>query len=145
MPDFAPISPCTSEESSSSAGKISVTGEWTDIERKYRVDPRVLGAGQHGPVRECTDRATGRRRAVKSIRKGGSAAESAGIAREISLLRGTKHPGIIRLVDVFEDSERVRIVTDLCAGGELFDRIVRRSSDRDDDGVPCHIKDIRIM
>ncbi|KAL7476482.1 hypothetical protein ACHAW6_002338 [Cyclotella cf. meneghiniana] len=51
-----------------------------------------------------------------------------GIQREISLLEGMNHDRILQLVDVYEDSEYVHIVTELCSGGELFDRIVEKSS-----------------
>ena len=46
-----------------------------------------------------------------------------------------KHRNVVRLVDVFEDREYVHLVTDLCRGGELFDRIVDKSSE--DNGTPC--------
>jgi calcium-dependent protein kinase len=34
-----------------------------------------------------------------------------------------KHPNIISLVDVFEEARYLHIVSELCTGGELFDRI----------------------
>ncbi len=55
-----------------------------------------------------------------------------------------RHRGIIRLVGVYEDGDCVHLVTDLCTGGELFDRIVERraaSSDRGDGGAPCFAED----
>ena len=138
MPDLAPVSPCFSEDgaSSSAATDMSITGKLSNIEYKYHVDPRVLGTGHHGSVRECIDRATGMKYAVKSIRKGDPAVKPGGLAREISLLREVNHEGIVQLVDVFEDAEYVHLVTDLCTGGELFDKIVEKSSNYDN-GSPC--------
>jgi serine/threonine protein kinase len=124
---------------SSPASPCGIIGEYDDIERRYRVDPRVLGTGNHGSVREGTDIATGERRAVKSIRKCDGRAGTGSIAREIALLREVDHRGIVGLVDVFEDDMYVHIVTDLCGGGELFDRIIQktqRGCDGGDDG-PC--------
>eukprot|EP00602_Paraphysomonas_sp_CaronLab_P005513 CAMPEP_0185023902 /NCGR_PEP_ID=MMETSP1103-20130426/6506_1 /TAXON_ID=36769 /ORGANISM="Paraphysomonas bandaiensis, Strain Caron Lab Isolate" /LENGTH=438 /DNA_ID=CAMNT_0027556691 /DNA_START=177 /DNA_END=1493 /DNA_ORIENTATION=+ len=37
------------------------------------------------------------------------------------------HPNIIRLVDVFEDDKYLHLVTELCTGGELFDRIIEKT------------------
>lgn len=37
------------------------------------------------------------------------------------------HPNIIKIYDYFEDLERFYIVTELCTGGELFDRIEKKS------------------
>jgi len=127
MPALAPVSPCTSEDNSSTAA-TSITGKMSNIEYKYHVDPFVLGTGHHGSVRECIDRMTGERYAVKSIRKSDPAVNPRGLAREIAFLREVKHPGIVQLVDVFEDADYVHLVTDLCEGGELFDEIVYKSN-----------------
>ncbi|KAL3775698.1 hypothetical protein ACHAW5_007586 [Stephanodiscus triporus] len=106
-----------------------IPGEYRDIEQKYRVDPRVLGTGYNGSVREAIDRVTGQRLAVKSIRKYD---HSRALVREIALLREMDHQSIIRLVDVFEDDDYIHIVTDLCTGGELFDKIVRKTQESND-------------
>ncbi|KAL3806186.1 hypothetical protein ACHAXA_011735 [Cyclostephanos tholiformis] len=134
-PDRVPISPSSLSEEDVAA--FGVTGErFGDIEDWYRIDPRILGSGHHGSVRRCVDVATGRRCAVKSIRKGDPHADHHVLVREIALLRETRHRGIIGLVDVIEDEDYVHIVTELCTGGELFDRIIEKASDRNSD-VPC--------
>jgi len=124
-PAAAPVSPCESETS----------GGDRDVEDRYAVDPRVLGAGHCGSVRACTDWFTGRRCAIKSVRKDDPAVTLDGLAREVALLREMDHPSVLRFVDVYEDDAYVHIVTELCAGGELFDRIV------DDDGAPALAED----
>lgn len=130
VPIASPVSVCTSEESSciAAAETMSITGKYSDIEIKYFVDPRVLGQGYHGSVRECIDRATGQRFAVKSIRKNDSAVNMGSLAREIMLLQKMKHHSTVQLVDVYEDTEYLHIITDLCEGGELFDKIIEKSS-----------------
>jgi serine/threonine protein kinase len=111
-----PVSPCTSRAP-------------TSIEDKYHVDPHVLGVGHHGSVRHCINRYTGEHFAVKSICKADPSVHSKGLAREVALLVEMKHDSIIQLVDVYEDAEYVHLVTEMCDGGELFDRIVEKSSD----------------
>ncbi|GFZ18720.1 calcium-dependent protein kinase 2 [Actinidia rufa] len=36
----------------------------------------------------------------------------------------SEHPNVVRIKDTYEDPLYVHIVMELCAGGELFDRIV---------------------
>ena len=136
MPLLTPISPCYTTESDASTATMSITGQYRNIEYSYHVDPKILGTGHHGSVRECTDRTTGQRYACKSIRKNDPNVKPGGLAREILLLREMKHQCIVQSVDVFEDADYVHLVTDLCSGGELFDKIIERSSSSDN-GMPC--------
>mmetsp|Transcript_41962 Transcript_41962/g.88092 ORF Transcript_41962/g.88092 Transcript_41962/m.88092 type:complete len:415 (+) Transcript_41962:304-1548(+) len=140
MPTAVPISPCITEESSHSSAAVPITGAFGNIEHKYHVDPHVLGTGHYGSVRECIDRSTGQRYAVKSICKSDPSVKPAGLVREIRLLKDMKHQIIVELVDVFEDAEYVHIVTDLCKGGELFDRIIEKASNGDI-GSKCFAED----
>ena len=86
----APITPSSGEESAAAAS-MSITGTFSAIEYKYHVDPRVIGTGHHGSVRECMNRVTGERFAVKSIRKSDKSVKPHGLAREILLLSEMKH------------------------------------------------------
>jgi len=52
------------------------------------------------------------------------------------LLDQMKHSSIIQLRDVFEDEEYLHLVTELCEGGELFDKIVDRASRSKKAGEP---------
>ncbi|KAL3810362.1 hypothetical protein ACHAXA_004204 [Cyclostephanos tholiformis] len=113
-----------------------------DVGERYDVDPRILGTGQQGSVRRCIDRITGEVYAIKSIRKDNPHVVPRDLKHEIETLRFTRHCGIIRLIDVIEDDTHVHLVTDLCEGGELYERIIARSSsstrgDDDDHDVPC--------
>ena len=49
------------------------------------------------------------------------------LKREIEILKEVKHPHIIELVDVYEDERYLHLVTELCTGGELFDRIIAKT------------------
>ena len=97
----------------------------------YRLSsPTIIGS-----VRACVNRTTGQRFAVKSISKSDPNVKPGGLAREITLLQEMEHENIIQLVDIFEDSEYVHLVTDICLGGELFDKVVEKSAE--DNGCPC--------
>lgn len=133
------ISPCTSSDAYDSPTASSIRGrlEFSDIRAWYYVDTQILGSGHYGSVRKCINRATGQKCAVKSIRKDNPAVKPRAIAREIALLLEMKHHSITQLVDVYEDAEYVHLVTDLCTGGELFDKIVEKTSSRVNRGTFC--------
>lgn len=61
--------------------------------------------------------------AIKTIDKTGSENTLERLRREINNLMAADHPHIIKLYDVYEDSQYVHLVTEYCSGGELFDRI----------------------
>ncbi len=122
------VSTDTVDTSSSSSIASQQELQYDNIEQKYQIDPRVLGSGHHGSVRQCTNRNTGVRYAVKTIDKSDPSVKPGCLQREILLLDEMKHENVIELVDVFEDERYLHIVTDLCTGGELFDRIVERAS-----------------
>lgn len=152
MPTATPVSPISSPQSAEltidadvmsatssappSPPPICITGKFANIEHKYHIDPKVLGTGHHGSVRRCIDRTTRQRYAVKSIRKSDPAVKIGGLHREIMLLDQMKHSSIIQLRDVFEDEEYLHLVTELCEGGELFDKIVDRASRSKKAGEP---------
>ena len=49
------------------------------------------------------------------------------IESEIAILKELEHPNITPIYEVYGDSNRMYLVTDLCEGGELFDRILEMS------------------
>ena len=49
------------------------------------------------------------------------------LKREVEILRCVDHPCIIKLYDVCEDDLFIHLVTELCTGGELFDRIIQKT------------------
>ncbi|KAG5185335.1 calcium-dependent protein kinase [Tribonema minus] len=111
---------------SRAAGSFSV-GTAGDVGEKYDIDYKhELGHGHYGVVRRCRDRTTGEAYAVKTIKKSRvSRIES--LKREIEILRRVRHPNIIALVAVYEDDRYIHLVTELCTGGELFDRIIKKT------------------
>lgn len=50
------------------------------------------------------------------------------VYKDIEVLRVLDHPNIIKLYEVFQDSEDIYLVQEFCEGGELFDYIVDKSN-----------------
>ncbi|XP_038705683.1 calcium-dependent protein kinase 26-like isoform X2 [Tripterygium wilfordii] len=90
---------------------------------------RKLGQGQFGTTYLCTEIATGIEFACKSIskRKLISREDVDDVRREIQIMHHlVGHKNIVTIKGAYEDPLYVHIVMELCAGGELFDRIIQR-------------------
>jgi len=84
-----------------------------------------LGDGAYGVVHKAAHLATGEQRAVKTIRKRKLQKQQAlKMLDEVEILKQLDHPNIIKVLEVFESNKSYHIVTELCTGGELFDRII---------------------
>ncbi|CAJ1948645.1 unnamed protein product [Cylindrotheca closterium] len=105
---------------------VMITDALADVRVKYHINPKELGHGHYGVVRKCMDRETKEWFAIKSIRKS-KVSKIEVLKREIQILKEVKHPNIIALIDVFEDAKYLHLVTELCTGGELFDRIIAKT------------------
>ena len=66
---------------------VLVWQQYSNVYDKYQFDQRILGKGLHGSVRQCIDRSTGERYAVKSIRKDNPKVKPQRLLREVSLLQ----------------------------------------------------------
>uniref|UniRef100_A0A0D9VJL4 non-specific serine/threonine protein kinase n=1 Tax=Leersia perrieri TaxID=77586 RepID=A0A0D9VJL4_9ORYZ len=90
---------------------------------------RKLGQGQFGTTYLCTDLATGVDYACKSIskRKLITREDVEDVRREIQIMHHLAgHANVVAIKGAYEDQQYVHIVMELCAGGELFDRIIER-------------------
>lgn len=47
---------------------------------------------------------------------------------EIDILKNLDHPNIMKLYEVFEDSQSIYLVSELCKGGELFDELMKKKN-----------------
>ena len=45
---------------------------------------------------------------------------------EVKILQTVDHPNIIKLYEYFEDKKNVYLITEICTGGELFDKIIEK-------------------
>jgi calcium-dependent protein kinase len=107
-------------------GKVMITDTISDVRVKYHINPKEIGHGHYGVVRKCMDRENKEWYAIKSIRKS-KVGKVDVLKREIALLKEVKHPNIIELVEVHEDQKYLHLITELCTGGELFDRIIEKT------------------
>ncbi|CAE7949278.1 pkaC, partial [Symbiodinium sp. KB8] len=98
---------------------------------------KVIGAGAAGVVRLVMNKKTGMRQlacnfqllaalaggyALKRVKKNGGKIPVE-VKRECELLKAQEHPFIMRLVQTFETSKSVYILTELITGGELHGAI----------------------
>ncbi|AQK45711.1 Putative calcium-dependent protein kinase family protein [Zea mays] len=114
------------------------TGQTGTVLDRHTVDVRTLfhlerklGSGQFGTTYLCTERATGKKYACKSVskRKLVRRADIADMRREITILQHLSgQPNVAEFKGAFEDRDDVHVVMELCSGGELFDRITAKGS-----------------
>jgi len=83
-----------------------------------------LGKGTYGEVSAATHILTGQRRAIKVIKRS-KIRNWERFQTEVRILQTLDHPNVIKLYEYFEDEVNVYLVTELCTGGELFDRIIK--------------------
>lgn len=97
-----------------------------DINATYNIG-KVINHGKFGVVREGYLKSdTTHRVAVKSIDKTSSSTNPQHLRREIENLEQVNHPNVMKLYNVYMDDQYIHLVTELCTGGELFDRILEK-------------------
>lgn len=85
-----------------------------------------LGEGAFGCVRRAVHKESGVERAVKSILKTYvKISDAKNMLLEVDILRRLDHPNILKIQEVIQDLRYYHIVSEICTGGELFDKIVK--------------------
>jgi Protein kinase domain len=123
------FAPSVASSSSAQYGRhstVMITDALGDVRTNYHIDPKELGHGHYGVVRKCMHRESGEWYAIKSIRKS-KVSKIEVLKREVEILKEVKHPHIIELIEVYEDERYLHLITELCTGGELFDRIIAKT------------------
>ncbi|CAI0430928.1 unnamed protein product [Linum tenue] len=126
-PDPAPP-PSSSSSHPSSKTKWVLPYRTDNLKDHYSLGKK-LGQGQFGTTYLCTHTSTGHRYACKSIpkRKLFCKEDYEDVWREIQMMHHlSEHPNVVRIRGAFEDALAVHLVMELCEGGELFDRIVKK-------------------
>ncbi|EXC10389.1 Calcium-dependent protein kinase 17 [Morus notabilis] len=135
----APAKPATPSPSSAATGASSkpsnpapigtVLGRpMEDVRSTYNIG-KELGRGQFGVTHLCTHKVTGEQFACKTIakRKLVNKEDIEDVRREVQIMHHlTGQPNIVELKGAYEDKHSVHLVMELCAGGELFDRIIAK-------------------
>ncbi|THF96941.1 hypothetical protein TEA_024166 [Camellia sinensis var. sinensis] len=99
-----------------------------DVRSTYNFG-RELGRGQFGVTYLVTHRTTKEQFACKSIatRKLISKDDVEDVRREVQIMHHlTGNRNIVELKGAYEDRQSVNLIMELCAGGELFDRIITK-------------------
>jgi len=104
-----------------------VTERKEAIENRYYIK-ETIGKGGFGEVKIAQDKVTGQYLAMKIISKKkifeNKLLPIGTIENEIEILKKLDHPNIIKLFEFAKDNENYYLITELCRGGELFDRII---------------------
>lgn len=92
--------------------------------QQYDIDlnEQILGDGSFSVCRRCIQKSTGKEFAVKIVSR------KTDCTQEINLLRACQgHPNVVNLYDVVIDEGYTYLVFELLKGGELLDRIRKKS------------------
>ncbi|CAG2055557.1 unnamed protein product, partial [Timema podura] len=89
---------------------------------------KKLGQGTYGKVQLGINKETGQEVAIKTIKKAKieTEADLVRIRREIQIMSSVQHPNIIHIYEVFENREKMVLVMEYAAGGELYDYLSER-------------------
>jgi calcium-dependent protein kinase len=99
-----------------------------DVRATYSMG-KELGRGQFGVTHLCTHKASGEKLACKTIakRKLATKEDVEDVRREVQIMHHLSgQPNVVGLRGAYEDKQSVHLVMELCAGGELFDRIIAK-------------------
>lgn len=91
----------------------------------FSLNPKVLGRGSYGVVRAGVRQTDDKVFAVKQVKKQ-RLKSPIWVADEVEMLTELNHDNIIKLHEVYESPSASYIVTELCIGGEVYQRISSR-------------------
>jgi len=100
---------------------------------------KELGSGHFAKVKTGTNKKTGKRCAIKILKKP-SGSKMALVETEVGILKQVRHPYIVQCFDVIETPDKVYFMMELMEGGELFDRIVDKGHFTEQDAIGVSIK-----
>lgn len=111
---------------------LNFTNEDFVHEKSQRVDDAYyfmkppIGSGLFGAVYRAKHKKSGVIRAIKRIKKDHvNGANLQSLLNDVDILKKLDHPNIIKVYEFYQDEAAYYVVTDLCTGGELFEKIVQ--------------------
>mmetsp|Transcript_67927 Transcript_67927/g.106887 ORF Transcript_67927/g.106887 Transcript_67927/m.106887 type:complete len:553 (+) Transcript_67927:105-1763(+) len=127
-------------------GVVAITGRYHRLPKKLEDDylvetSSVLGSGYNGDVykarkkRQSVTHAS--KFAIKEFKRLRGLAENKRLEleQECEVYLGMDHPHVARLVDVYEEEDRLSLVMECMEGGELFDRVIERKRFTEKDAI----------
>ncbi|KAK3119676.1 hypothetical protein QOZ80_9AG0673660 [Eleusine coracana subsp. coracana] len=121
--------PRSSSSSSNHPAVGPVLGRPMEDVRATHSVGKELGRGQFGVTHLCTHKPTGEKLACKTIakRKLSTREDVDDVRREVQIMHHLSgQPNVVVLKGAYEDKHNVHLVMELCAGGELFDRVIAK-------------------
>jgi len=99
----------------------------------YNLDNGLaLGSGLTGTVIKVKQRQTGASFALKTLALKDQDSKNEDLKTELKIMAQLDHPNVVRLVETFYEKDCVHLVMELCAGGELFDRLLEARRFKED-------------
>lgn len=109
------------------------------FEASYQLHESI-GKGAFSTVHRCRNRISSQEFAVKIIDlrplRLSANFDSKRLMREVDIMRSISHENVIRLIEVFETEDCVKIVMEIAMGRELFDLILARNRYSEADARP---------
>ncbi|MBQ2499638.1 MAG: protein kinase [Bacteroidales bacterium] len=109
----------------------------TKINEEYLFG-ETLGQGAFGTVRKAVHKLTGQERAIKILKK--RQQDERKLFLEVNILSKLAHPNIMEIYEFFEDKANFYIVSELCKGGELFDKITEKGCFKEAEACPIMLQ-----
>lgn len=105
----------------------------------YKIDENnILGKGLSGAVYKCHHKVTNGEYALKSLKKAKLKKDKLfQLKEEIKIMASLDHPYILRLHESFETKDTIYLVTELCKGGELLNRLQSQKGHRYNEQIAC--------
>lgn len=119
---------------------VSVFYNKKDEFEKFFKTGRVLGKGSFAEVKVCRSRSSGdsTKYAVKIINKSSMrSTDTEMLGNEVEIMKSIRHRNVLSLIQCFDCDNKFYMVLELCQGGELFDRIVKKSFYSENEARSC--------
>jgi serine/threonine protein kinase len=97
------------------------------IQARYKLGEQI-GEGGYSVVRVGTSNIDKKKVAVKIVKRQGlSQEDEESLRSEVEILLKLRHPNIVQAFDFFEEVPQFYVILEYIDGGELFDRIVKKT------------------